>query len=67
MVVNMLVLLNVRERDGVMWRALLQSADARFTWVGVRWRAGSALAVVDAFWADALPSTPAEEGAGSFN
>jgi hypothetical protein len=58
--VSMLILLNARERDEEAWRALLQSADARFAWVGVRWPAGSALAVVEAFWDDV---SPAEEGA----
>ncbi|QQK40505.1 Sterigmatocystin 8-O-methyltransferase [Penicillium digitatum] len=47
---NMLILLNAQERDEVMWRTLLQCADARFTWVGVRRPAGSSLAVVEAIW-----------------
>lgn len=49
--VGMLMLLNARERDEEAWRVLLRSADTRFTWVGVRRPAGSALAVVEAFWA----------------
>ncbi|KAJ5825967.1 Sterigmatocystin 8-O-methyltransferase [Penicillium riverlandense] len=47
---NMLVLFNARERNEAEWRALLQSADARFAWVGVRRPAGSALAVVESCW-----------------
>lgn len=47
---TMLVLFNARERTEAEWRALLQSADARFTWVGVRRPAGSALAVVECCW-----------------
>jgi hypothetical protein len=47
---NMMVLLNARERDETAWRALLHSADPRFTWVGVRRPGGSALAIVEACW-----------------
>ncbi|KAJ6005139.1 Sterigmatocystin 8-O-methyltransferase [Penicillium herquei] len=48
--INMLVLLNARERDEGMWRALLQSADPRFKWVGIERPAGDTLAVVQAVW-----------------
>lgn len=47
---NMMVLLNAHERDEAAWRALLHSADLRFTWVGVRRQGGSALAIVEASW-----------------
>lgn len=60
--VGMLMLLNARERDEEAWRALLRSADARFTWVGVQRPAGSALAVVEAFWAG---DSEGEVGGGS--
>ncbi|RAH87431.1 S-adenosyl-L-methionine-dependent methyltransferase [Aspergillus japonicus CBS 114.51] len=49
---NMLQLLNARERDEMQWRALLREADERFRWVGVRRVEGSALAVVEVVWDD---------------
>ncbi|RAK78821.1 S-adenosyl-L-methionine-dependent methyltransferase [Aspergillus fijiensis CBS 313.89] len=51
---NMLLLLNARERDEAQWRGLLREADERFRWVGVRRAEGSALAVVEAVWDDGL-------------
>ncbi|KAJ5280911.1 Sterigmatocystin 8-O-methyltransferase [Penicillium angulare] len=50
--INMLVLLNARERDEAMWRTLLRDADPRFKWVGVEKPAGSTLAVIEAVWED---------------
>lgn len=47
---GMMVLLNGRERDETTWRALLHSADPRFTWIGVRKPTKSALAIVEASW-----------------
>ncbi|UDD63752.1 hypothetical protein AFCA_011013 [Aspergillus flavus] len=48
--VNMLQLLNSRERDEAQWRGLLREADGRFRWLGVRRAEGSALAVVEVVW-----------------
>ncbi|PYH38637.1 uncharacterized protein BO87DRAFT_455370 [Aspergillus neoniger CBS 115656] len=48
--VNILQLLNTRERDEAQWHGLLQEADEQFQWVGVQRVEGSALAVVEVVW-----------------
>jgi hypothetical protein len=48
--VGMLQLLNARERDEEQWKELVEKADPRFRWVGVRRFEGSALAVMEVRW-----------------
>ena len=47
---NMLSILNARERDADEWRALIAEADPRFKFQGVKRPHGSNLAIIEAIW-----------------
>ena len=47
---NMLSILNARERDADEWRYLFAEADPRFEFKGVKQPKGSNLAIMEATW-----------------
>lgn len=47
---NMLSILNARERDADEWRSLFAEADPRFEFQGVKRPSGSNLAIMEAIW-----------------
>ena len=47
---NMLGILNARERDADEWRSLFKEADTRFDFLGVKQPEGSSLAIMEARW-----------------
>lgn len=47
---NMLSILNARERDADEWRSLFAEADPRFEFQGVKRSYGSDLAIMEAVW-----------------
>ena len=47
---NMLSILNARERDADEWGALFAEADPRFEFQGVKRSNGSYLAIMEAIW-----------------
>ena len=47
---NMLSILNARERDADEWRWLFKEADPRFVFLGVKRSKGSNLAIMEAIW-----------------
>ena len=47
---NMLSILNARERDADEWRSLFAEADPRFEFQGVKRPKGSNLAIMEARW-----------------
>ena len=61
---NMLGILNARERDADEWRLLFLEADTRFQFLGVKQPEGSALAIMEVRWKDegqVSPSVKAEK------
>ena len=48
--INMLSILNARERDADEWGALFAEADPRFSFQGVKRFKGSNLAIMEAIW-----------------
>jgi len=47
---NMLSILNARERDNDEWGSLFAEADPRFEFQGVKRQYGSNLAIMEAIW-----------------
>ena len=47
---NMLSILNARERDADDWRGFIAEADSRFEFQGVKRPHGSNLAIIEAIW-----------------
>ncbi|KAL6712852.1 hypothetical protein ACLMJK_009564 [Lecanora helva] len=53
--INMLSILNARERDIDEWELLFRDADPRFEFQGVKRSEGSNLAIMEAIWRESVP------------